>query len=414
MAAILSAAPTLQRPVLYNPQHLRRWRAAYGLADQSIVPVVVAGDSVAYGSGGDNTSNTSNTVGAVLGMCGRLQSFFAASSRTLLQNPGEGFIFPNESRVTVVGAVGNLWAYGAFGAAQRLIGASQTLAFTVPAGVTSVSVIQGNCNAAANTGGGNGKSSSGVADVTCLFNINGGANTNLSALTGTNIALASTPVAVTAGQVFQVVGPATAQSYVGGFILNSAAVNGVQVHRVSLGGYVVARLIGGQTSGTLFLAAAADQAQAARGVYAWSATPGLVIVPFCANDQQFQGGGGLASQNGVTLSLFQAWTQQFCNQAVADGWCVLLLGRNRNNVAVAGATLDQYITTMQSVAAATDHVAFLDVGESFGTYAESQADGLLVTADSHPNQAGHGDMAGMIWRALNSQSESGIVAAIPG
>jgi hypothetical protein len=416
MPGILSAAPTLQRPVLYSPQHLRRWRAAYGLADQSVVPVVVLGDSVPWGVGGDNTSSTSNANAILYGMCARLRAFFGNSPRTLQQNPGEGYIFPNDSRITVAGApAANNYPCTPFATGNRLIASTQNLTITTPTGVTGIQVIQGNTNAAFNTGGGTGHSSSGLQDVTCLYSNNGGANTNLSALTNTSQALLYTAVSVTAGQTFEVLGPATAQGYVGGLVLNSAATNGVQVHRVCISGTVAGRLIGGQTSGTPNLAAAADQTQAIQSCYTWNPTPGLIVVTFCANDQQYQAGGGAGSQNDVTITLFQSWVQQFCNQAVTDGWCVLLLGRNRNIGYAAGLpTLDNYIAVLKSIAGTTDHVAFLDVGESWGSYTVSQTDGLLVTNDSHPNKAGHGDVAAMLFRALDSHAENGIVELVPG
>jgi len=411
-AAQVSLAP----PVLYAPQHLRRWRAAYALADINVVPLVYAGDSIPWGLGADGTTGTPNATALARGICGRLRSYFGASPRTLLANPGEGYVFPNDSRVTVAGApAANNWGCSPFNQGYRLIALAQNLTITIPAGVTSVSVIQGNTNAAYNTGGGVGHSSSGLADVTCLFNINGGANTNLSALTNTNVALASTPIAVVAGNTFQVLGPATAQGYIHGFLLNSAAANGVQVHRVCLNGGVSGRLLGGQSSGVLTLTAAADQVQAAQSCYIWNAAPSLVIVEFSVNDQQFQNGGGSASQNNVTITRYQAWIQQFCNQAVADGWCVLLIGGPQDVGYAAGSpTLDQYLGVLKQIALSTDHVAYLNVSEMCGPYTSSQADGVQLIGSVHPSVAGHGDIAALVYDTLAGKAQSGITELVPG
>jgi lysophospholipase L1-like esterase len=411
-----SAASVLQRPVLYYPQHLRRWRAALALADQGVVPLVYAGDSIPWGIGADNTTTTSNATALAKGICGRLQNYFADSPRSLIANPGEGYVFPNDSRITVVGTpVQNNWGCTPQAQGYRLIGTGQNLTITVPTGVTSISVIQGNCNAAYNTGGGTGHSSSGLADVTCLYSNNGGANTNLSALTNTNQALASTPIAVTAGTTFEVLGPASAQGYINGFILNTAAATGVQVHRVCLNGAVSGRLLGGQTTGVLNLTAAADQVQAAQSCYIWNPVPSCILVQFSVNDQQFQNGGGVASQNGVTIALYQQWIQQFCNQAVSDGWCVLLVAGPQDQGYNPGyPTLDQYLATLKSVAATTDHVAFVSVSEMWGPYASSQADGIQLVGSVHPNQAGHGDVAAMLIDTLYGKAQAGITELTSG
>jgi hypothetical protein len=402
------APSALQPPILHYPTHLRRWRAALALADQNVVPIAYCGDSIPWGLGSDNTTTTPNATALAKGICGRLQSNWAGSPRTLLANPGEGYILANDSRVTAAGgALANAWATTALGQGYRLIAASQTLTFTVPAGVTAVGVVQGNANATFNAGG------SGLADVTGLYNINGGANTGMTTLTGTNLPLVTT-VAVTAGQVFQVIGPATAQTYINGFILSTAAATGVQVHRVCLNGAVSGRLLGGQNSGVL-QQTAPNQIIAARSCYAFSPVPGLVVVEFSVNDQQFQNGGGAASQNGVTIGLYQTWIQQFCGQAVADGWCVLLVGGPQDQGYNPGfPTLDQYLSILGVIAQTTDHVAFLNVSEMWGSYANSQADGVQLVGSVHPNLAGHGDIAALIYDSLNGKAQAGITELASG
>lgn len=391
---------------LYFPKGLRRWRAAYALADQQIVPVVFLGDSIVFGVGADNTTSTANTSAAVLGYVGRLRAKIGLDPFSPGVT-GEGFIFADDSRVTAAGSpVQNGWACSAQGHGYRLIGGTQTLTFTVPAGVTSVGVIQGNTSAAFNSGG------SGLADVTGLYNINGGANTGMTALTGTNLPLV-TSVAVAAGNTFQVVGPASAQTYVSGFLLNNSATTGVQPHRIGVSGQVIGKLLGGQTSGTLDKGSA-NQVIAAQACYRWAATPGLLVVSFMLNDQQFSLGGGSASQNNVTLARFTAWATQFAVQGVADGWCVLFLAIMRNPGYTGDATLSQYAGALKGIAAANDHMSFMDAGEVWGNYAASQADGVQVTGSEHPNKAGCGDIANMLLAALRGETPNGITELTPG
>lgn len=403
--------PTSTRPYFDYPTGLRRWRAARGLADAigaTVVPVIALGDSITWGVGSDNTITTPNAVAITHCFPARLQSLFGFSPYTSDVNPGEGFIFPNDSRVTVAGgAVANLWACTVFGQGYRLVGATQTLSINIPTGVTSISVIQGNQTAAFNAGG------SGLADVTGQYNINAGGNTNIVALTNTGVPI-STAIAVSAGQVFQVVGPATAQTYISGFILNTAAANGVQVHRVGLSGSVSASLLGGQSSGAL-VQTAANQIIAARSCYQWAPTPGVLLIQWSVNDQQFQAGGGSASQNGVTLADYVAYNAQFAQQATADGWDVFFVGGPRDQGFSPGLpTLDQYIAALGGIASANDHMSFSDLGDLWGPYTASQALGVQVSNSEHPNVAGCLDVAAMLYSALMNFTPAGIAALTPG
>lgn len=399
------------RPQLFTPGGLSIWRAAKGLADVpggAVVPVICLGDSITFGVGSDNTLTTPNATALVNGWPARLRNLLQLSPASGQQSCGEGFVFPNDSRVTVAGSpVQNAWACTVFAQGYRLIGATQTLTITIPAGITQVGVIQGNTNAAFNAGG------SGLADVTGLYNINGGANTAMTALTGTNLPLVTT-VAVAATNTFQVVGPATAQTYISGFIFSTAAANGIQVHRVGLNGSVIASLLGGQSSGAL-TKTAANQVIAAQACYKWAPVPGLLVVMFGLNDQQFQAGGGAASQNGVTLPLFTSWAQQFVAQAVADGWCVLLIGEGRNaGLSPGNPTLDQYVAALQSTAAGSPAAAFADVADLWGTYANGQALGVQVSGSEHPNKAGALDVAYMIYNMLLNVQAASVTAPARG
>jgi lysophospholipase L1-like esterase len=398
----------LPRPRLYAPQHLRRWRVALALATQSVVPVVVAGDSIMWGTGADNTTTTTNASAIVKGACAQLRAFFGSAPRTLAANPGEGYIFPNDSRVTVVGSPAqSAYACTPFGQGYRLVGSGQNLTFTIPAGVTSVGVIQGNMDQAFNAAGSN------LADVAGLYNINGGGNIALTALTGTDLPIV-TNIAVAAGNTFQVLGPATAQTYITGFILNSAATTGVQVHRVCMNGAVAGRLLGGQTSGVLDKVAG-QQVYSTRSTYRFCPVPGVIIVEFCVNDQQFQNGGGTTSQNGVTLALYTAWLTQYALQAVADGWCVLMLGTTRDaGFAFGFPQVDDYLNALKNLALTTDHIAYIDAGEVWGPYASSQADGVQVASSVHPNTAGHGDLAALLYDTLTATLSSGITELTAG
>jgi hypothetical protein len=398
------------RPVLYNPTGLRRWRAALALADQQVVPIVSVGDSIVWGQGSDNTLTTTNVVAAVKSWPARLRARFGLDPATAGGAVGEGYIFANDSRITTGGSpVANAWSCTALNQGYRLVGATQTLTLTIPTGVTSIGVIQANQTQAFNSAGSN------LADQAGQYNINAGGNTPLTTLTNTGLPIV-TNVAVTAGQSFQVIGPATAQTYINGFLLNNAATTGVQVHRVGLNGAVSGRLLGGQVNGVLQQAASPqNQIYAAQACYNWAANgPGLVICSFSVNDQAFSLGGGTASQNFVTLPLYQAWNLQFAQQAVTDGWSVLFVGNYRDQGFTGYATLDAYMAAMKAIAVSSPNMAYMDFGEVWGGFTQSQADGIQVSGSVHPNTAGCGDMANTLYAMLQGQAWNGITEAIVG
>jgi lysophospholipase L1-like esterase len=387
----------LPRPAVYGAAGLRRWRAAAGDALFSPIPVVVVGDSIAAGQGGDNNVSTySNVPDNTQGWAGQLRTMFGTA---LGSSPGEGFWFATDSRITTAGSpVNNNYACGPLRTCYRLLhGASQSLSLTVPAGVTAVTVIQANQTQAFNSAGTN------LADVSALYSQTGShtvTNAAITTLTNTGRAI-GTDIACAAADTITVSNPATAQSYIAGFIMKTGSA-GVLVHRVGQPGYVSGDLLGGQTSGTLLNTGNSTLlTDAARAVYDWAGTTGLIICGFGTNDQQYQAGGGSANQNDVTLSLYTTWMEQFTGQAVADGWAVLILGQPRNpNAASSGSTQDQYWAAMQAYALATDHVAFADVGELWGTNSASTALNLTSGTSVHPNRRGHGDLARMVFQAV--------------
>lgn len=396
----LSASAT-PRPSLYGATGLRRWRAALGDALFAQVPIVCVGDSITAGQGGDNTLTVfSNIPDNSQGWAGQLRALLAAQTGSA---PGEGFVFPDDSRVTYAGGTfNNNWPCTPLRHGPRLLhGSGNTMALTVPAGVTALGVIQANQTQAFNSSGTN------LADVSALYAQAGSVTvsaTSITTLTNTGRAI-ETDIAVQPGDTITISAPATAQSYVAGFNFKNAN-PGVLVHRVGQPGYVSGDLLGGQTSGTLLQSASASNQQiAARACYDWAGTQGLVIVSFGTNDQFNQAGAGSASQNGVTLPLYTAWMEQFMAQAVADGWCCLVLGEPRNpNAYTGGASEDQYWAAMKAYALATDHVAFLDTGELWGSNAAATALNLGASNTVHPNRRGHGDIARMVYRAVSSDT----------
>jgi lysophospholipase L1-like esterase len=404
------AAETLLggKPSLWNKYGLRRFRAFSGDAMFKTVPIVCVGDSITFGQGGNNnTGAPENEPDAAEGWVGQLRKILGSSPQSAAQNPGEGFWFPDESRVTVTGGVSNNWACAALRHAERLIKNTQTLSFTVPAGVTSVGVIQANMPKSFNEAG------SKLADVTGSYKLGAGSETALTALTNTGLPVAQF-ISATGGEVFTVFGPASAQTYIVGFVMRTAS-SGFLLHRMGQPGYVSGDLLGGQNTGVLNQTEATNQTYAVRATYRWS-EPGLIILSFGTNDQNFQSSGGTTAQRGVTLAKYTEWMKQYANQAVADGWCVLILGEPRNPNEPTGAGIsssDEYWGAMKAFALESEHVAFMDVGELWGNNAAATALGLTESNTVHPNRKGHGDIARMVYRAITGSAPVGIAERVP-
>lgn len=394
--------PEAGRPVLYNRAGLRRWRAASADALFTTVPIVCVGDSITAGQGGDNTTGAFNNVpDNTQGWVGQLRTLLASSPQTAVSSAGEGFIFCTDSRITNEGGVGNSYACMPLRNGYRLK-SGQKFKLTVPAGVTKIGVIQANMPKSFSEAG------SKEADVTGKTKVGAGAETAMTALTNTGAPI-ETQITVAEGEEFQVLGPATAQTYIVGLNLLTGK-SGVLVHRVGQVGYVVGDALGGQTLGALNQSAA-NQAIAAKANCTWAGAKGLLILSFLVNDQQFQASGGTTIQRGVTLETFNTWMQTVANTAVEEGFCVLLLGEPRSPAEATGANIasaDEYCAVMRNFAMRSEHVAFMDVGELWGTHTPSEELGLTAAGSVHPLRPGHGDIARMVYRALVGYQTGGV------
>jgi lysophospholipase L1-like esterase len=140
----------------------------------------------------------------------------------------------------------------------------------------------------------------------------------------------------------------------------------------------------------------------------------LAVFAFGANDYWYQPGGHTTSHN-VTPTVFASnlqfgidcVTNQNGKTVMTTPGCVLLVAGPRRATWDLGSaptyTEQAYYDAMKAVAAANDHVAFLDMFESWGSNANASAAGLCGTGDVHPNRAGHGDIARVIHGALTSR-----------
>lgn len=199
----------------------------------------------------------------------------------------------------------------------------------------------------------------------------------------------------------------------GGFFLQNG--QGVQVHRIGVGGYTLGCMTGGDYNGQIGTSdginyySAAEIVANIRAHYLPFAARGLLILEFGTNEQTNQlSNGGLHC--GFTPLIFAQTLYKVVQQVVADGWCVLLecaCPSPSENQSPGAAPLSAYAQIMQQVAQTTDHVAFWDIGDLWGGDNDAAKTatynaGLRDFGSSHPTALGYSDIAFAEWRILNS------------
>lgn len=382
MGATGPAGPTGPTAVpIVRPEGLRRWRASFGDALFARAPVVCVGDSITWGAGADGTKTaTLDTAVQPAAWVTQLSALFAAQTG----DPGEGFLMVNDSRITAAGAPMVVNFVGPLRYGFRLLaGAGQTLTFTVPAGTTSVGVVQPHR----------------AGDASAQIQVDGGAATAVATIAGDGV-YRETETTVTPGTSHTIVlsAPASGAGYVAGVTIRKGTV-GVPVHRIGKTGNACGAMLGGATTGVPDQTAP-NQDLSIRALMQWE-KPGVMVIGFGVNDQALQAGTG--QHAGVTPTLYDAWIRQVCTTAISLGWCVLLLGEPRNpNAPATGAPEQAYRDVLKAIALSLDHVACLDIGDVWGLTSWADATmGLHVLSTSvHPSRRGHGDIARIICSAL--------------
>ncbi|MBK8121715.1 MAG: SGNH/GDSL hydrolase family protein [Sulfuritalea sp.] len=130
-------------------------------------------------------------------------------------------------------------------------------------------------------------------------------------------------------------------------------------------------------------------------------TADLWIVALGHNDWQQQNHGTAPTP----VSVFTTQMQALIDRVVATGACVLLVGEPKsNNPAPTPETYTDadYWAALESLALANDHVACMQVNQTWGAFADSSALGLTTTATGvHPTKRGAADMAALVYAALS-------------
>jgi hypothetical protein len=392
-----------------NLNGLRRWRAALADAFNAEAPIVCVGDSHTFGQNADGTDsspNTSTAADGTLGYVGQLRSLFAG----VYGDPGEGLWLPSnsyDSRVTLGGAPTSFASPGQapflMRYNMRLTSASKTITVTVPTGATRMMVVQ------ANQAGNNSST----------WSLNGSNQGAITTLTNTGVPTL-TYLTVVAGQPVVLTGPASGNDTFLALGFRTTQTSGVPCHRIGVSGQTLWTMLGGVYNGVTGtfdgsnFYSTVQQTANVQACYQWAGSKGLLLLYTGTNEQSLQlGTAGLG--NGVTPAIMAAGVQFAVNQAVADGWCCLLVGpppSASENVSAGAQPLTAYTSALRSIAASTDHCAMVDIADLWGgnTSAAKTATsnaGLRNSGDSHPTRAGYGDIARAIHRVLTAAVPTG-------
>lgn len=370
---------------LYNARGLRRWHVAEANARFNVANIVAIGDSISVGVGADGQPN--GTPGTAYddtvrprGWVGHLRSHFADK----YGNTGPGWISAPDNGLRVTLANGALSAtYGPREQGFRITGATHTATITTSETFTGIEFWTWD-------GG------SGTFNVT----IDGGAPQSFNAGTG-NINLRTwtkhTISGLSDATHTVVFGNPSASAFFAG-VNAYRQTTGVRVHRMAKSGDTTNNVLGLDSINN------ANTEAKARSLAAIGLVPAanLVIVALGVNDHGNQASTDTTTQAqpGTTPDQYEANMRAIANQAVAAGAAVLLLGEPRRPAPTGAYTEQDYWDRAKKIAQDTDHVAFLDINDVWGSNTLGNQLGLYTASSVHPTIAGHASMARTVFAAL--------------
>lgn len=161
---------------------------------------------------------------------------------------------------------------------------------------------------------------------------------------------------------------------------------GVVVHRAGRSGSTTVEHVGaGWSTGT--------KTDLLATTYEAIETPTLVIIGLFQNDWNRQ------TTSTITPTIYAAHLSTLIAKIVGLGGCVLLVAGARWEADDKPFLQQDYADAARALATPGSHVAFIDLAEAWGNYAEANAAGFMYDSP-HPNLSGHGDMARIIHEVL--------------
>lgn len=352
-----TASARIGPPYVYKHEALARWVKALGSQLVTRAELLFIGDSTVAGLGADNSPSGAETTTSILNSVpAQVRSLIAA--RTFV-DPGEGLVMPTDTR-WVLAAAATLNSGTASGPLMRHINLpSASATATIQLAGTDFEVWwykAGTLAAPTITIDG--------TPVTVPAGANGQNKVTIPAVADGNHTIVVTGVA--------------AASRLSGIVARRNPTKGVGVHRMGIGGQTAATGAGETIASTRADLFAAEFT---------NLSPALAVIQFSINDWLTQ----------VPVATFKANLQLMISHVVTTlGKCVLLSDANQtyHDPATIGAlTRAQYAAAMRELCDSNSHVAFVSQPSLLGTYANANAQGLMISNSSHPNAGGYGAIA---------------------
>lgn len=372
-----------------NPSGLRPWRRGLDDAHFSCAKIIWPGDSTTFGTWSDNISAaTTDLVADINSAAGQLRFLFAQ----YLGGNVAGFMGVQQDVVTRV----NTSIASSVQAPNGMVGIisnTGTCTFPLPA-CTTIEILTFEDNGADGASVTGNYSyqidggtivpivTSGLANNWRSVQITGLANTAHSVvITGTS---ANTP---------RLVGI----NYYGAAAIGAYGGGGVSVGRFGRPGWALADLLG-----TGFNNPLSTNAPAKLGLLRALSlnNPHLLILQYGINDFRNQSNPAWGSD----IVSYEANIRACCNQVISSGGCCLLLADNASNSPILPAgpfSQADFNAVMQKVALDTPFVAYANIADLFGTWAQANAAGLMADVN-HPFRLGYGGIARSVFKLLTS------------
>lgn len=384
-ATIAAFKSALSLPAsVYKPESLQRWFAALGDARYSSASISAVGDSITVGAYANNNAGVytaaDEPIFAERGWAGQLRSLFA----TQYGDPGEGIILPSDKRVTFSGGATNADTALTFHSGGTQLGAASGRTITVSLPVcTEFDILLWTPYGASGA---------------FTYTIDGGSAQVGAASPATQNTAYKVSVTGLASTTHTLVinAPASGGALFWYGVNVRRQATGVRVHRLGKSGATTTTGLNIGLTDSFSGTGSVQERSWRNGIGPNAASSRLVIVALGSND---------AAAPQVSPSTYKANLQSFITYVTGTlGACVLLCSDPRRAIPN-GLTYPEsdYYTAMRQLADENSHVAYLDIAQSFGTYAQATDANIGLYADTiHPARNGHGVIAQTMFSVLST------------
>lgn len=365
--------------LLYKPEGLRRWWAALAAALDTQVGLACIGDSITAGTGADDTGAANPPASSIV-----TQKSYPAQLRRLFAqqygDPGLGLIRGGDDRITQGAGVSSSASVGVLGG-SRVLDNTETLTYAISG--TEINIMWWSNNSAPVTG-------------TFKYNVDGTGDVAVNPGTTADTYGVTTISGLSdAAHTLVITGTSANQAYIAG-VWARRLTSGVLVHRAGIPGYTAYQLASKNQT------ASASRQEGVRRSTSVTLPQKLTIICVGHNDWDQQNN---ATFGPPTPTSYKAQLLEWITTAVGGGSCVLILNQIPPPAAQVPSggevyPISAYWDAARQLANENDHVAHLKLSDLYGTQANAEGLGLMLTGSVHSNSKGYGDIARVLHRIL--------------